>query len=625
MVSARAATYVAVAAAIVPVLTALVRALASGWTPIGDNAYFTVRAGDVLTRHHPLLGAWSSGSAAVDSSVNNLGPLQLDLLAPFVKLGPAAGTAVSVVAINVASIVVIAYAANRLTGRRGAIVAMVGTASLTWAMGSALLVEPRQHHAMVLPFMCFLVLVWAVAADHSWALPGAVLSGSLVLQSHLSYALLVPALSLWALAWCAWWGLRAHRDPDAWPVWLARTRRHGLVALAIAIMSWIQPLIDQFFGQHNLSDVLGSSGQGDTPGLASAARMTASVLALPPWWFRPSFSQFHPELSLPGSAAAAAGLVALGVVLLAAGHLAARSGNRQGVVGTATAGFAVLVAIASAARMPVSSFGLGAGNYRWLWPIGALVLITVLVAGASAVGPRGAGAGVVLGALSAVAVLLGALNIPASYQAGDPENGSRRIAVSRQLNDQLDDLQVDDPVLVDREASYFGEPFTHAVLVELQSLGIDFRFDVDDEISRYGEGRRADGEETARMTFGFGADARTTPDGWRRVAFVTGLDAGEQREMNSLGRAITDELAHGDLVVDLDAAGDESGDTFETTEAAIDGSDVNDLFLAFELRRLRTLDLVQGQQALLASLDRWLQLVDRHDTDTVAVFLTPTE
>ena len=56
--------------------------------PVGDAAYFTVRSADVLTAHHPLLGAWSSGSSVVGVPVNNLGPLQLDVLAPFTKLSP---------------------------------------------------------------------------------------------------------------------------------------------------------------------------------------------------------------------------------------------------------------------------------------------------------------------------------------------------------------------------------------------------------------------------------------------------------------------------------------------------------------------------------------------------------
>ena len=48
---------------------------------------------DVATAHNPLVGAWSMGSREVGVWINNLGPLQLDLLAPFTKLDPYWGTA----------------------------------------------------------------------------------------------------------------------------------------------------------------------------------------------------------------------------------------------------------------------------------------------------------------------------------------------------------------------------------------------------------------------------------------------------------------------------------------------------------------------------------------------------
>ena len=53
------------AAALVPFVVAVARAAFKEWMPVGDAAYFTVRSADVLTAHHPLLGAWSSGSSIV--------------------------------------------------------------------------------------------------------------------------------------------------------------------------------------------------------------------------------------------------------------------------------------------------------------------------------------------------------------------------------------------------------------------------------------------------------------------------------------------------------------------------------------------------------------------------------
>src|SRR5688500_18451943 len=107
-----------------PIMFAAVRAAAGGWVPTGDDAYFTVRARDVLTEHHPLLGAWSSGSLDLITPINNLGPLQLDLLAPFTRFTPMGGTAIGVALINIAAIVAIAWLVARVAGGRAGLPAM---------------------------------------------------------------------------------------------------------------------------------------------------------------------------------------------------------------------------------------------------------------------------------------------------------------------------------------------------------------------------------------------------------------------------------------------------------------------------------------------------------------------
>src|SRR5215213_10358922 len=96
-----------------PIMWAALRAAAGNWVPIGDDAYFTVRSRDVLTSHHPLLGAWSSGSLDLTTPINNLGPLQLDLLAPFTRWTPMGGTAIGVAVVNIAAVVAIAWMMRR--------------------------------------------------------------------------------------------------------------------------------------------------------------------------------------------------------------------------------------------------------------------------------------------------------------------------------------------------------------------------------------------------------------------------------------------------------------------------------------------------------------------------------
>ena len=98
--------------------------------PVGDAAYFTVRSRDVLTAHHPLLGAWSSGSSVVGVPVNNLGPLQLDLLAPFTRVAPYLGTGIGAALANAAAVTAVWVAARRLLGPWRVVAVMAGTLAL---------------------------------------------------------------------------------------------------------------------------------------------------------------------------------------------------------------------------------------------------------------------------------------------------------------------------------------------------------------------------------------------------------------------------------------------------------------------------------------------------------------
>ena len=92
--------------AVVPIVVAVTRAVATGWLPVGDNGMLVVRAADVGTTHHPLFGSWTSASLTLGVNVNNPGPLYQDLLAPFEwtmgrSFGLGVGVAVGVGVVNI--------------------------------------------------------------------------------------------------------------------------------------------------------------------------------------------------------------------------------------------------------------------------------------------------------------------------------------------------------------------------------------------------------------------------------------------------------------------------------------------------------------------------------------------
>ncbi|MBA3286914.1 MAG: hypothetical protein H0U21_02650, partial [Acidimicrobiia bacterium] len=293
------------AVAVLPIVVHVVRYLVDGAAPIGDAAYFTVRSVDVGTRHHPLLGAWSSGSAALTAPVNNLGPLQLDLLAPFTKVAPFAGTFVGIAAMNAAAVVGVGAAARRVGGRGMAMVALATISVVTWSLGSFLLVDARQQHALMLPFGCLLFLCWVVTAGDRAAAPFAVLTGSLIVQTHLSYLFPVVAVAVTTVtvAVIGWWRSRRAVDPPASTRWYVGPTAISVVVLAVC---WVQPLIDQLWGRGNMRNLLGAADEGKPgPGLGRGLRILATVLTDPSAWGREGFARFDPAFRLVGTGRAA--------------------------------------------------------------------------------------------------------------------------------------------------------------------------------------------------------------------------------------------------------------------------------------------------------------------------------
>jgi len=86
----------AVALPAIPIIVAVVRAISQRWIPIGDQALLEIRARDVLTAHHPLLGTASSAALSGENGValNHPGPLMFDVLTlPVRVFGGGAGKA----------------------------------------------------------------------------------------------------------------------------------------------------------------------------------------------------------------------------------------------------------------------------------------------------------------------------------------------------------------------------------------------------------------------------------------------------------------------------------------------------------------------------------------------------
>jgi hypothetical protein len=521
----------------VPLVSAAVRALRDDWYPIGDNAFFPLRARDVFTEHHPLLGTWTSASLTVGTDINNPGPLLFDVLAVPARFDVAAGTVIGVVALHAFAVGLAVWWAHRLAGVTGAWAIATAFVALEWAMGSEILVEPWQPHSLLPALLALLVLVWAMVAGQAAALPWAAGLASLILQTHLSYALLVPLLAVLGVVGLVTTAVRRH----GWPAARERLRTPAVVALLVLATAWVQPLAEQVAGDGNLGKVITErSGEGPVAGAEFSARIMASVAASPAGWGPGGFERMQTEIEAGRPAEPRLEVTDLGdaapwlLVLTAAGVVAImrvrRRRDRTWGSALVVAGVAMAGAFVTVALLPISTIlGVAAHQVRFVWPVTLFALVTIagaLVAGA----PR---ARVAL-PVAAIALMLAA--VPAHNPHTGPSADSWAIPVVRDLLPQMDEVDGRGPVFVDVGGIRFAEPYSTPVLLELQRRGVEFVVD-DEQISvgQVSPTRERGGAVVDLELRIVEGDAAIVPEpGWERIAYVAGLTADEERELDEL-------------------------------------------------------------------------------------------
>ncbi|MGH9012341.1 MAG: hypothetical protein ACRDZ1_00115 [Acidimicrobiia bacterium] len=619
----------AVLAALLPIAVAAARAIRQGWLPLDDNAVIAIRARDVLSSHHPLLGLWSSASVTLGTDLNHPGPLLFDWLAlPARLFDGGAGLAFGIALLNGLAVVGIAVVAYRRGGPLLATAATAMAAGLCWTMGSELLFEPWHAHSVLLPFLCFLMLVWSITCGDLVALPWAAGVGSLVLQTHVSYGLLVPALGAWAVVGLVL-ELRRHRrrDPGSWPGLRRRALRAAAVAGLVLAVGWAQPLVEQFTsdGPGNLTRLAESpTSSAPTIGYDLGTRMFASVVSLPPWWVRPSFRDTLGPSSgwRPPSLLLVVTSLALlaGVVAWCAWDARGRR-DRECFLAVATAVVGLLAGLATTGRTFRSSVGIAAGHFRWLWPLAAFVTFAVVSTLARRLARGPAPSTPLVGAFALATVVFAALNLPSSDQGKTTPDWP--IAAARDLGRQLARLEDEGTLLV---LPLFTDHYKTAVMAELQHRGIPFVVDDPGMIRQLGPSRRFTGTNArAALSLRIGDEARVAPPGARRVALHEGLTAEEQLELAALETRIDRYIRDGRLR--LNRRGREAlrnGDLPTLRRQSWRQSvDPEPLFSSRELVWAVRQDLLVLDDRWARRFERYAELRDRWDNETVAIFLQP--
>ena len=630
--------FASVAVAIVPVIVAAARAIITGWIPTEDNALFAIRARDLFTYTHlPLIGTWSSASLNVGTQVNHPGPLYFDLLAVPARVSESgAGVAFGVALINSLCIAGIAWFAYRRGGALVGTAAMAATAALGWAMGSELLFEPWNPHSAMLPFLFFLVLVWSMTRGDLLAVPFAAGVGSLVMQTHLSYALLVPLLGAWGIVGllvC----LRAERSHDAgsWPERRTRSLRFGGAAALVVVVCWLQPLIEQFTsdGSGNLTRLADSArnGDADTIGFGFGARVVATVVSLPPWWFRPSLrEQFTAGWKAPSLAAALVSLAVLALVLAWCTWDGRRRRDRVSWWAIATAIVGLLTALITAGRGPVTVFGkVTPHTFRWLWPLGAFMFFAVAITVARRFARHAGGSAQSLplvGVFAIATLVVAVLNIPYADEGLGPNSQEYAIPAAQDLANHMGSLEHEGPLLIDDLFhGAFADPYGGTAVAELQRRGIDFVAHDPVLVRQFGPARRFDDDNAkAQLLLRTGDAARQAPPGSRRVALGEGLSVADRRELARLRTEIRDYIEAGRLRLnERGQAALRTGDLPKLVEFQRQGANPQPLFDSREVDVMIRRHYLALDGTWERRLERYADLQQRADLETVALFLAP--
>jgi len=507
-----------VAAIILPIITAVTRSLRTDWFPIGDNALLFIRARDVWTGHHPLLGSWTSASLSLGEDVNNPGSMFDWLIAPWAHLlspGPAA--AVGVATINIGCVIGISVVARRIGGWSFERVMLIVTAALTWSMGSELLIDIWQANALILPFVLFLLMMLGLTVGDRALVPWALGVGTLLVQTHVSYAYIFFFL---ILGTAAAWVLHS-RATDTDPVAAFRQglrSRTTMVGVGVLAVLWAQPLIEQFFveGKGNLARLISNSGGGELSlGPSAAVRIVSAVGVLPPWWGRSGYANTvrvtplaNGELLIPGLPSLPLAVLTVAALLAAIAGLTVFS-RRAGLHRQAAAGTLMLVAVVgmlvSLSILTIGQVGLSPHHVRWIWPMLAVVhgvLAWLAVTNIHARKPEISwswatpiAAGLVLATSAA--------NLPFHAQRSGPVAAYDRMPVMREVRPGLDQfaLAIADrtPVVFDVSNLVAFEPYSATIMMWLQERDVEFRV-ADDVLARQlGPSRVASGDEAVWM------------------------------------------------------------------------------------------------------------------------------
>lgn len=353
-----------VAAAIVVVtpLVCAVVAFVTGWVPSNDWAVVVARGFDTFSPHTPLVGQWSSLSSYVGYDVHQPGPIQFWLLGvPEHLFAPSTfGALVGQAIIATFAAAAFLVAVHRRGGARLVGPAAVVLMILFHSLGAEILRSPYNPSAAVLGLAAYLAAAWSLLCDDDVFWPVLLFAGSLSVQTHVTYLVPMGCIGLLVVIAAV---VRRRRGEST--VRSVRHRRAVLGAsVAVMVLCWIGPLIDQIWGKGNLWRLIKAGTDTTSPvGPAFAVHRLIEQLGVWPRWIVGPWlnGPLHPSWWTWFSA------VIIGMAIVGAVVHSARTGDRVRF----RMGLVTVVALAGAfigsARIPNEPLARFAPNNRLLW------------------------------------------------------------------------------------------------------------------------------------------------------------------------------------------------------------------------------------------------------------------
>jgi hypothetical protein len=351
-----------------PILVSMGCAVAQHWTPLGDNAYVAIRAYDVFTDRSPLVGQRSSGASTVlgDAAAYSPGPLLFWLLAIPARLPDGIFLTLTMGMVNIAMVMGTVGLALRRGGRPFMFATAVAIPVMLASLPADVYSDIWNPSAPLMPLMLLIFLAWSVACGEYRLLPITVFVASFAAQTHLAFVGPVALVTAAAVICAALLGT------------LKRWSRRWVVAsLAVLLVCWSAPVIDQVIHRPGNFVLLKRSALSDEPTIGSGAgwRAVVHMVGVPPWWLqddRTPLVRANDLAARPGAFAIATALLAwVGLAVSAAIGWRRR---RADLCAAGAIGLTLCVAVGlSASSIPLESMFNVGYLLRWASPAGMCV------------------------------------------------------------------------------------------------------------------------------------------------------------------------------------------------------------------------------------------------------------